>query len=96
MIEKTGDGYRIVARFEYADPSSRAHLRIGDRLVATRSILDDEVVFEAGSLQPGKHVFKVNGMVKETMIHSDENVYLLFSLSAFPVALTSLVFKRFN
>ncbi len=94
--EKEGEMYWILACFEYMDPSSRAYLRIDDRLVATKNILDNEVLFEARDLEPGIHVLKVNGLVEETMIHSEENVYLLFSLSALPVALTSLVFKKFN
>ncbi len=95
-LEKEGDRYIILANFDLIDPSSRAYLRIGDRLVATKNILGNEVVFEARDLEPGTHVLKINGLVEETMIHSDENVYLLFSLSALPVALTSLVFKKFN
>jgi len=93
-IEKKEDRYRIVASFDFADPSSRAYLRIGDRLVATRDIHENEVVFEAWSLDPGKHALKVNGLEKEVMIHSDENLFFVFSLSAIPVALTSIVFKK--
>jgi len=47
-------------------------------------------------LQPGRHVVKINGMEKIIMIHSDENIYFLLSLSALPVALTTLVFKKFS
>jgi hypothetical protein len=95
-IKKEGEKYRILAHFEYIDRSSRAYLRIDDRLVATKNILENEVVFESRNLKPGIQVFKVNGLVEETMIHSDENVYLLFSLSALPVALTTFVFKKYN
>ena len=95
-IEKEGDKYRVLAHFDVTDPSSKAYLRVGDRLVATKNVIENEVVFEARKLEPGTHVFKVNGLVEETMIHSDENVYLLFSLSALPVALVSLVFKKFS
>jgi len=55
-----------------------------------------EVSFDVGDLVPGRHVVKVNGMEKEIMIHSKENIYFLFSLSALPVALTTLIFRKFS
>jgi hypothetical protein len=95
-IEKEGDKYSILVHFDFIDPSSKAYLRIEDRLVATKNIIENEVVFEVRNLKPGIQVLKVNGLVDETMIHSEKNVYLLFSLSALPLTLTSLVFKKFN
>jgi hypothetical protein len=69
---------------------------VDDRLVCVSGVTQEEVSFDVRDLDPGRHVVKVNGMEKEIMIHSKENMYFLFSLSALPVALTTLIFKKFS
>jgi hypothetical protein len=87
---------KITARFDHPDPLYNAYLRVDDRLVCVSGVTQEEVSFDVRDLDPGRHVVKVNGMEKEIMIHSKENMYFLFSLSALPVALTTLIFKKFS
>ncbi|MCK4582214.1 hypothetical protein KAU18_02780, partial [Candidatus Bathyarchaeota archaeon] len=87
---------KITARFDHPEPLYNAYLRVDDRLVGVNGVTQEEISFDVRDLQPGRHVIKINGMEKKIMIHSDENIYFLFSLSALPVALTSLVFKKFR
>jgi hypothetical protein len=85
----------ITARFDHAEPLFNAYLRVDDRVVGVSSVTQEEISF-VRDLQPGRHVVKINGMEKMIMIHSDENIYFLLSLSALPVALTSLAYKKFS
>ena len=94
-VTSKGKSTEITARFDYVDPQCNAYLRVDDRLVGVAGVIQEEISF-VRDIQPGRHVVKVNGLEKEIMIHSDENIYFLFSLSALPVALTSLVFKKFR
>ena len=87
---------KITARFDRPEPLYNAYIRVDDRLVCVSGVAQEEVRFDVRDLAPGRHVVKVNGLEKEIMIHSDENIYFLFSLSALPVALTTLIFKKFS
>ena len=87
---------KITAKFDYVEPLHNAYLRVDDRLVGVSGVAQEEISFDVRDLQPGRHVVKINGMEKEIMIHSDENIYFLLSLSALPVALTTLAFKKFS
>jgi hypothetical protein len=94
-VTRKGKSTKITARFDNSEPMCNAYLRVDDRLVSVTGVTQEEISF-VRDIQPGKHVVKVNGVEKRIMIHSDENIYFLFSLSALPVTLTSLVFKKFS
>ena len=95
-ILRKGKSTEITAIFDHPEPLHDAYLRVDDRLVGVSGVTQEEISFDVRDLQPGRHVVKVNGLEKGIMIHSDENIYFLFSLSALPVALTSIVFKKFS
>ncbi len=95
-VTRKGKSTEITARFEYVEPERNAYLRVDDRLIAVSGVTQEEISFPVKELQPGRHVVKINGMEKEIMIHSDENIYFLLSLSALPVALITLVFRKFS
>jgi PKD repeat protein len=96
QVTRKGESIEITARFDHPNPLYNAYLRVDDRLVGVSSVAQEEVSFKIRDLKPGGRSFKLNGVKKEIMIHSEENIYFLFSLSAIPVALTTLVFKKFS
>jgi len=96
QVTRKGKSIEITARFDHPEPLYNAYLRVDDRLAGVSGVTQEEVSFEVRDIQPGSHTLKVNGMEKEIMIHSDENIYFLFSLSALPVVLTTLAYKKFN
>jgi PKD repeat protein len=95
-MTRKGEVTEITATFDHPEPTYNAYLRVDDRILQVSGVTQEMVVFEVRNLQSGTHLIKVNGMEKEIMIHSGENIYFLFSLSVLPVALTSLAFKKFN
>jgi len=95
-ILRKGKSTEITARFEHSEPLHNAYLRVDDRLVGVSGVAHEEISFDVRDLTPGRHVVKINGLEKKIMIHSDENIYFLFSLSALPVVLTTLTYKKFN
>ncbi len=95
-LTRNGKSTKITATFDHAEPLYNAYLRVDDRLVGVSGVTQEEISFNVKDLQPRRHVVKINGVEKEFMIHSDENIYFLLSLSALPVALTSLAFKKFS
>ncbi len=93
---RKGKLIEIIARFDHPEPMYNAYLRVDDRLAGVSGLAQEEVIFEVRDINPGSHTLKVNGMEKDIMIHSGENMYFLFSLSAIPIVLTTLAYKKFN
>lgn len=94
-ITVDGDTTHITAHLSSEDPRNLIYLRIDDHIAASSYITENEMTFSVENLQPGKHVFEVNGYKKEAMLHSDENIFMIVSLSALPLTLLTVLFRKF-